>query len=58
MSEVLKAEWFDLDEESQSDVLQWLHKTYLPAVQASSGVGWVGHYACLLYTSPSPRDRG
>ena len=51
MSEVLKAEWFDLDEDSQSDVLQWLHKTYLPAVQASSGVGWVGHYA--IVKSPS-----
>ena len=23
-----------------------------------SGVGWMDRNACLLYTSPSPRDRG
>ena len=44
MSEVIKAEWFDLDKNSKADTLKWLHGTYLPAVQATSGVGWVGHY--------------
>ena len=53
MGEILKAEWFDLEEESRTDTLQWLHNTYLPAVQASSGVGWVGHYA--IVKSPSKR---
>ena len=44
MSEVIKAEWFDLDESTGSTTLDWLHTTYFPAVQATSGVGWVGHY--------------
>jgi hypothetical protein len=53
MSEVIKAEWFDLDEDTQQDTLQWLHQSYLPAVQATPGVGWVGHYA--IVKSPSKR---
>ena len=42
MGEVLKAEWFDLDEANGFDA--WLHDTHLPAVQAASGVAWVAHY--------------
>ncbi len=44
MGEVIKAEWFDLDEDSKSDTVSWLHDTYLPAMQSCAGVGWVGHY--------------
>ncbi|MEP5152329.1 hypothetical protein [Planktotalea sp.] len=44
MSEVIKVEWFDLDEGSKIETLDWLHNSYLPKVQASAGVGWVGHY--------------
>lgn len=51
MAEILKAERFDLEGGSRTDTLQWLHNTYLPAVQASSGVGWVGHYE--IVKSPS-----
>ncbi|AKS47193.1 hypothetical protein SAMN05444287_3167 [Octadecabacter temperatus] len=44
MGEVLKAEWFDLNESSRDGFCAWLHNEYLPAVQATQGVGWVGHY--------------
>ena len=49
MGEVIKAEWFDLDQETKDDTLRWLHEEHLPRVQASSGVGWVGHYACVAF---------
>ncbi len=44
MSEVIKAEWFDLEASSKEEVWSWLHDTYLPSVRAVSGVAWVGHY--------------
>lgn len=44
MGEILKADWFDLDNATRADTLNWLHEHYLPAVQATPGVGWVGHY--------------
>lgn len=47
MSETLKAEWFDLDGADRAEMMGWLHDVYLPAVQACSGVGWVGHYAIV-----------
>ena len=47
MGEVLKAEWFDLDEAGRAETMDWLHTAYLPAVQACAGVGWVGHYAIV-----------
>ena len=53
MSEVIKAEWFDLDDTDRAATLDWLHQTYLPAVQSASGVGWVGHYGVVQ--SPAKR---
>lgn len=44
LGEVIKAEWFDLDPATKAETLDWLHGAYLPQVQASSGVGWVGHF--------------
>lgn len=44
MGEVIKAEWFDFDSGSRDQMWEWLHHDYLPAVQATQGVGWVGHY--------------
>lgn len=49
MSEVLKAEWFDLEDAHRAGTTDWLHSTYLPAVRATSGVGWVGHYKCVAF---------
>jgi hypothetical protein len=53
MSEVIKAEWFDLEDATRAGTLDWLHQTYLPAVRAASGVGWVGHYETVK--TPSKR---
>ena len=44
MSEVIKAEWFDLADATRADTWAWMHEEYLPALQASPGVAWVGHY--------------
>ena len=44
MSEVIKAEWFDLADNERDDIWTWMHTKYLPALQASQGVSWVGHY--------------
>jgi len=44
MGEVLRAEWFDLADDSKADTWAWLHDTYLPALRAAQGVAWVGHY--------------
>ena len=37
---------------------KWIAETYLTDVQLVSDVRNVYCYTCLLYTSPSPRDRG
>ena len=44
MSEVIKAEWFDISDENRADTWAWLHAEYFPALQAAAGVAWVGHY--------------
>ncbi|MGJ8609599.1 MAG: hypothetical protein ACSHWY_00800, partial [Octadecabacter sp.] len=44
MGEILKAEWFDLDDVTRGETWKWMHDTYLPALQAAQGVAWVGHY--------------
>lgn len=44
MSEVIKAEWFDLADENKASIWDWLHGEYFPALQAAQGVAWVGHY--------------
>ncbi|MBL6957707.1 MAG: hypothetical protein ISR52_01905 [Rhodospirillales bacterium] len=44
MSEVLKAEWFDLADDTRADMWAWMHAEYLPSLQAAQGVAWVGHY--------------
>ncbi len=49
MSEVLRAEWFDLPENNRNEVWDWLHSTYLPALQASQGISWVGHYDIVAH---------
>ena len=44
MSEVIKAEWFDLSDDKRADAWAWMHNDYFPALQAAQGVAWVGHY--------------
>lgn len=44
MGEFIKAEWFDLEDSFRRDTWDWLHQTYLPDVQSTQGVSWVGHY--------------
>ena len=47
MGEVLRAEWFDLAEDTQDEIWVWLHKEYLPALCAADGVAWIGHYEII-----------
>ena len=44
MSEVLRADWFDLAGGNKDAFWGWLHETFLPGLQSASGVAWVGHY--------------
>ena len=44
MTEVLRAEWFDLREEEHNSVCSWMHDAYFPALRSAQGVAWVGHY--------------
>ncbi|SNS87030.1 hypothetical protein [Tropicimonas sediminicola] len=44
MGEIIRADWFDLDEATREDTLRWLHQSYFPSAQATPGVCWVGHY--------------
>ncbi|WP_146589686.1 hypothetical protein [Puniceibacterium confluentis] len=62
MSEVIKAEWFDLDEVSCAETRLWLHGVYFPAVKATPGVAWIGHYDIVElpdtpYIAGAPRRR-
>jgi len=53
MSEAIRADWYDIDEADRPDLLDWLHGTYLPALQGTAGVAWVGHYAIRPKTGPA-----
>ncbi|MEE2745949.1 MAG: hypothetical protein VX617_03595 [Pseudomonadota bacterium] len=44
MGEVIKAEWFDLAKDEKDQIWRWLHNEYLPVMQSTSGVSWIGHY--------------
>ena len=48
-------------------IYEFIKKTHIPVLTTMNTVdmiqdeyrfGFIGTYACLLYTSPSPRDRG
>ncbi len=49
MSEVLRADWFDLSDDDREAHLTWLHGVFLPALQAASGISWVGHYEIIAH---------
>ena len=38
------ATWYDLDEASRGEFLEWLHGEYLPSLEAIPGFCWVAHY--------------
>ena len=44
MSEVIKAEWFDIAKNKKEKFWSWLHNEHLPQIQSLQGVSWVGHY--------------
>ncbi|MBO21891.1 MAG: hypothetical protein CMM26_05890 [Rhodospirillaceae bacterium] len=44
MNEVLRADWFDLADNKRDSHRVWLHSEFLPALMATQGVTWVGHY--------------
>lgn len=44
MTEVLRADWFDLADDARDDMWAWMHSEFLPALKAAQGVAWVGHY--------------
>ena len=41
-----------------SDEVRWLNDEYIKIKIKSFRLGIIGSRGCLLYTSPSPRDRG
>ena len=44
MSEVLRAEWFDINSEVKKKLFSWLHEVFFPNLQSLNGVNWVAHY--------------
>ncbi|MBT3914785.1 MAG: hypothetical protein HOF23_00340 [Rhodospirillaceae bacterium] len=53
MADVIRAEWFDIDDAKRDDFINWYHGTYLPELQAQIGVNWVGNYAIV-----APKGKG
>ena len=53
MSEVLRAEWFDISPENKDKLWQWLHEFFLEYLQTQSGISWVAHYEIVPHpTTP------
>ena len=44
MVEILRAEWFDIDNEDKNKLCSWLHENFFPELQSQNGVNWVAHY--------------
>ena len=38
------ATWYDLADDTRGRFLDWLHDTYLPALQQRPGFAWAAHY--------------
>lgn len=47
MADVLRVEWFDIEAADRSPFINWFHATYLPELQAQTGISWVGNYAIV-----------
>ena len=50
--------WYDLPQAGQDDYLAWLHESYMPAMQASTGALWAAHYASVPKGSVRFRSSG
>ena len=44
MTDVIRAEWYDVEEAEEAEFLSRLHSEFLPRVRSLAGVAWVGHY--------------
>ncbi len=57
MSEILRAEWFDIRRENKDKLWKWLHETFLKNLQSQSGINWVAHYEIVPHP-PTPYIKG
>ncbi|MFC1892377.1 hypothetical protein ACFLZT_08305 [Thermodesulfobacteriota bacterium] len=53
MADVLRAEWFDINDANKGAFIDWFHGVYLPELQAQTGISWVGNYAIVV-----PKGKG
>ena len=44
MDQAVWAIWYDLQDQTQSEYIDWLHKEYLPILQSRPGFTWAAHY--------------
>ncbi len=44
MAEILRTEWFDINNEDKDKLCNWLHDVFFPYLQTKNGVNWVAHY--------------
>jgi len=54
LGEVIRADWYDLADDSRAETLDWLNTVYFPAVQALPGIAWVGHYSIVQKSGKPP----
>jgi hypothetical protein len=53
MAEILRAEWFDINNKDKDKLCSWLHGVFFPDLQFQNGVNWVAHYDIV----PHPETR-
>ena len=53
MAEILRAEWFDINNKKKDKLCSWLHGVFFPDLQSQNGVNWVAHYDIV----PHPETR-
>ena len=53
MAEILRAEWFDINNNDKDKLCSWLHGVFFPDFQSQNGVNWVAHYDIV----PHPETR-
>ena len=44
MAEILRAEWFDINNKDKDKLCSWLHGVFFPDLQSQNGVNWLAHY--------------